>query len=844
MDFRSCPACQASVLEEDVEECPFCGASMSGKPQSGSKPSVAAKPKPAVPPSRPAGKPTASSSPAGTPPSPGKPSPGKPAPAKPAASEKDDPFEVDTSVLRRAIKLAPRPTKTRTLEVTCPMCETSGFMLPADAGKDVHCCNPECLVPIFKTQKPKVETAPVEEPRNRAWVIYTGGLLTLIVAGVAVWFFVLNPPKPEVVDTPEIPQPETPIQELNLTPENRVVQTTEAPPATLKEIRMQSLAAIVDRARQRDHNRSPEYGTQLAAESFANAGELAKAGEQIRRLQSTAAQAPYLQIQPLVDVGWQQLAAGQMKEAQASVATALSKSQNAPRSIRKTLDAITSLAALAIAVDQQADAEALINREQDFGLRGELSALWRAAVDAKTFQIDLEHRAPWHLAMPEPMRLSVIECLVTHQQADKAAALTSTATNAASRAMCQAAWAGRLTQQDPERALDRVTTGLKAMQATPATQAQIWASVAFSAIQAKRPDLAEAALKQALEAAASINAPKAIPVPTLRQIHNSDGKAYAGLPDPTPAQANAQAFAAIALAQLESGQTEAAWTSFQQAVQQTQGMAPSATLTQELLTACETREASLRAQLNDALNLGNNQQRIGTEFARYRRQCGKLHAVALQRLDLQTAFLQAAIEAGLTEQSWSLIQERLHSNNPQTQEPYLETPLPGLLISLAEAENKPELARKIQDEATEKRIEVDPLDQLYARASIALAAGNLPQSSDLIKHAYRAQVGKKQPDRIDEISLRLCARAQSASTPDAVVTYIKNLADVVMQEEALLQLAGYSMQHGTAPELWKQTTQLRDLEALDRVSLFRGFVAGYTPEPVAPLPVPEAPMKK
>ncbi|REJ79800.1 MAG: hypothetical protein DWQ29_14580, partial [Planctomycetota bacterium] len=40
MDFRTCPACQASVLEDDVDDCPFCGASMTGKPSA--KPAAAA----------------------------------------------------------------------------------------------------------------------------------------------------------------------------------------------------------------------------------------------------------------------------------------------------------------------------------------------------------------------------------------------------------------------------------------------------------------------------------------------------------------------------------------------------------------------------------------------------------------------------------------------------------------------------------------------------------------------------------------------------------------------------------------------------------------------------------
>src|SRR5262249_55066482 len=33
-DLPSCPSCGQSVLDDDVDECPFCGASMSGRPSS------------------------------------------------------------------------------------------------------------------------------------------------------------------------------------------------------------------------------------------------------------------------------------------------------------------------------------------------------------------------------------------------------------------------------------------------------------------------------------------------------------------------------------------------------------------------------------------------------------------------------------------------------------------------------------------------------------------------------------------------------------------------------------------------------------------------------------------
>ena len=38
MDLRFCPACNQSVLDDDATDCPFCGASMSGKPGAAAPP--------------------------------------------------------------------------------------------------------------------------------------------------------------------------------------------------------------------------------------------------------------------------------------------------------------------------------------------------------------------------------------------------------------------------------------------------------------------------------------------------------------------------------------------------------------------------------------------------------------------------------------------------------------------------------------------------------------------------------------------------------------------------------------------------------------------------------------
>ena len=47
--------------------------------------------------------------------------------------------------------MSPKAGKGRTIEVKCPMCDTAGFITDKQAGRDVKCCNPECMMPVFKT---------------------------------------------------------------------------------------------------------------------------------------------------------------------------------------------------------------------------------------------------------------------------------------------------------------------------------------------------------------------------------------------------------------------------------------------------------------------------------------------------------------------------------------------------------------------------------------------------------------------------------------------------------------------------------------------------------------------
>lgn len=838
MDFRSCPSCKASVLEDDVDECPFCGASMSGKPS----PATAGKPAaPAKPGAKPAAGAPQKSSSASVPTAgarPTAPGAGRPGAKPPAGSgnaagsgnkgkaDSDDPFDVDTSAMRRAIKLAPKPVKGRTLEVVCPMCETPGYLLPTDAGKDVQCCNPSCMVPVFKTKKPKVEEAPKAESKGNKTLILAGIGAAVLIGGVAVWLVTSGPEDPGLVVTPIAPVVEEK-DKTDLVPSNQIHVQTEKPLLTLAEVKKQSLDSIVDRARQRDKNRQIEYGVQQAAISFAISGDLKRAQEQIKRLQQANQGIAYLQILPLTEVGWLQLRTGKKAEAAATAKEALALTKSLPKSVRKSHDSAMALAALLVATEQVDDAQSVIDQGHDDTIRGSLSLFWRMAVHGRTFDVDLESQLPWHVGVAEPMRMGVVEELVVRKFADQALAFAGVTKDSASQAACRAAWAGRLVlTQSAAAAVPTVTAAIEAGKFDAATQTQVWSAVAGAAHVLKDSATAKASLEKAVAAMGSVEAPTSMKTPGRKEIYDSDGKPNLGLPDSAPSRSAAQAASSVAIVQLHLGQKDAALEMVRKGLDFYRGMTPGPVATKNLVDECHKQENLVRADLAKVLGIPNTTDRVRIAFNRYRQQCGRLNDLATKRLDLQVVLLRYFAEAGLLEQVWTIAQERGAVSDVSLQEPYLTTQLPGFLLALSEAAGQSTLSANLKAAFPGNGLVPDNLDLIYATTAAQIAAGQLVPASNILERAFRSNVSKRFPDHLDAIALRMGGRVQKVHSAADSIAFIQRLFDQLIQEDLFLLLAGDAANRDKAGELWRLTLGSRDLDALEFVALYRGFVEG------------------
>src|SRR5690606_7779671 len=108
---------------------------------------------------------------------------------------------------------------------------------------------------------------------------------------------------------------------------------------------------------------------------------------------------------------------------------------------------------------------------------------------------------------------------------------------------------------------------------------------------------AEAALVQALESFATITKPSTVEAPTMKQIHDSEGRPNAGLPDVSPLQSAAAAAVQLARLQASLDQQQAGWQTLLQAWDFTAGMAPDLTSISTLVDEFDKQKSRAEAKL-------------------------------------------------------------------------------------------------------------------------------------------------------------------------------------------------------------------------------------------------------
>jgi hypothetical protein len=711
MELPSCPSCKQSVLDDEAEDCPFCGAPLKkgatvaggaakanpARPPASSKPTAPSKPTPSRPtaPSKPAA-PPASSRPASTskpanpqrpsaPSSPSKPpaaAPGKKSPedaARDAANEElADSLKVDSTAGLDVPVASRQRSQSRPYKVRCPMCDTVGYVPRSAAGKDVRCANRECMVPVFTAPRPEKkqeEEKPKKKPITRTQIMMVVGALAAI--GIAVWFFFQNqPPEATKNKDPDLSgQTGTQLPPAQKTDGDAAKPAPEKPLVVAEE-QGAALAFMAKASREKSHNRSRPLCQRLTAHTAAECGDLVMAQTFLDELKRAESGLAFYRVAPLTSIASRQLKAGDREAAGKALDDAVTTAADLPSLGAFTVDSVAWLAAALTAAGRDKDALALVGKFPATGPDGRLGAAEARAEAWNSYDIETADRERPLYDVASLQLPLIVEIAVARGLSAEALRLVQSITDESLRAECEVAWlvaVERAKVSPGATSPAGVDTAAVLAKLKPAAQARCHAQIArLRAHNNDRPG-AENELKAALAALGSTKAAEEFTLPSLKGIYNWHAA------DPGPARQDALAFADIAAAQAALGQTEPADQSLATALDCVRSTAPSVAAVAAKVQSASSNRAGLKDDLHTQLKLRETQ--VEAAFEQYRGNLRKLGQAADARALLELEILDTALAWADPSAVWKLIGTRATTNAVDRKELLLITPLPWQLMA-------------------------------------------------------------------------------------------------------------------------------------------------------------------
>jgi hypothetical protein len=684
MDFATCPSCQQSVLDDDADICPFCGASMKAKP--GAKPPAKPGAKPgassAVPASSAGGATSAGAvgsagatgSAAGKPAGAGGKAVG-PAGRKPVGAAKvSDELPFDADVLQPAdvISATASPSKQRTLAVTCPMCESVGYVPAAAAGKAVRCAKPDCLVPVFTAPAPQAAPPPplVKKPAKNNLVIVAAVTTALMCVGGGVAYVMMGstgPTDPNLGGSLLTPEKIAELKNKKKTAAttdptgsgNDSKAATDDPAATAgstnagQPVNIAALLKLINESAlvTSTQNRSKTYCRRLASEAFAWAGDVQGARSQLASLAKVGPEVPFLRVSGLVELSWAERQKPSGTAAKDAVEQALQYSKRLPTVGRDQLD-VSSRLAMALAKEGRiSEAQTLLSTHLSEGADGEFVATWimyQWSPAGTTFE-ECQQLSPV-LTRTRPQIAAAVQGLAMRGEREAALALGSGWMNLEDQAVSAASLAQGLAWTAPEDlagpALDPLLQKLPA-----AGQAVVWSRAARVLASRQQTQAAQSAVAKAAEQLATLSAPQPFVVPELRPLLR-----LKPIPPETETLA-AIACSELVLAELKlSNDPAAAQRWLDQALAWTRSSGPTAAQVQPLLQEVDSRGLNgMRDELKRRLDLRTDDE-ARQELGTYRRVLADLDRSATNRIDLQRRLLSGLAARQAATLVWTVVE--------------------------------------------------------------------------------------------------------------------------------------------------------------------------------------------
>lgn len=805
---------------------------MSGK----SKPAA---PKPAAasaPAGKPTGRPQGKSSPS-LPAAGGAKKPGAstasatPVPAsRGAKAEKDesaDPFDIDNVAARNVPAVSPKAGKGRTIEVKCPMCDTAGFITDKQAGRDVKCCNPECMMPVFKAPPlARQDEGPAVEKGMFPATMTVAGIAVFGAIAAAVYFFVLKGPeeKPkEIVVAPtHVPTDEEKNRATTqIIPDAQVKIAEEKPPANLSELETTALRLIVEEGRSRDHTRNQAVTKQLAAEGLALRKNASGVRELLASLKSLGGNRGPYEVEPLVKLGWMELKDGKRDAAIATATSALKSAEQLPKVGRETIDAATSLAALLVALDRRDDAAKLI-RDIPSDDRARASAIWMVSRETGTFQVGRVAAMSFLYGNPDVAASSAAFQAALRSGPAAVVPWAKSGTNAAVQDATLAACAAATGWKTPSKGETGVPAGLDAEFAagTPATKIRMLAAVAEMDLLRGDKPAGLVSLSKAEALAAGIMPGTAMPIPGMKEIYNSEGKPFAGLPDPYPLFTTALALGDIADLQMRLDKKEAGWGTLQKGLAVLRSATPSVAAVQAEIDLIDKQPGDVQERLRTTLKLTNDRPKLFLAASRYRKQCEAVLGFAERRQEIAALLLERAAERGALEEVIALVVERQKATG-NDRETYRQLPMAASLLAAAQAAGKSELESSLTNAGD--KLEVPENISGLARAHAALQAGDAATAEENLRRVYNNA-------RLERWLTDVAVMAAVTDKMDSAKAFdfAHRMRDPLVREDALRLLAARSIQQKSWEPIWKLMNDTTSLTHTDRAAILLGFLEAIT----------------
>lgn len=812
MDFQICPSCQQSVLEDDVEVCPFCGASMKGPPVKTAKPTPAAKKSPAL----------------------------TKAPAAKGATKpaENDDILTHSDDVKQAIPASARPTKQRTQAIQCPMCETTGYIPKEAAGKPVKCANPQCLVPVFVAPAPEAPPAPppAPKPQGPGVAVWGGGAVALVLIGGGLAYFFATQTEKTPATSGSMTSEDLALlnsfnEEANKVPgksaagtsdTTTATTTTENPPVNSAAPSGTDVDAILQRMADlslvSQQNRSKPFCRRLTAEAAASAGRLPRALEQLDALKAVGRDVPYFTIPVDCELFWQYRIAKDEAAAAKHAEAVKSAIARLPKFGRTRLQFSGQAAAVLVAAGLTSDAEQLLATQSISDTSGQLAA-WQVQTlstdDQNLYRIH-ENRpiAPWQ----QPQRVAAITTLVLRDAASTARDWVGATSDATAREEAMTAWSVAYARRTVSsgQPFDWESIAALAASSEPAGLVNLYARLGQALASLDQDDLARKALELATRGVAELPPPSEQTMPEVRQVPGYR------LPNRGGIQRQVVAMGEVARLQSQLGDQEGAKNSLQAALAYGRSLAPALPLARERLSQAEQAPpAVLRNQLKAALDLKNDDEaRVAS--VNYRKSLQDIQTAAQERFSTQTRLLEQAIDWGMGTAVLEYISANIESEDASRREPFAGTTLiPALLASFEQAGQSDQVAaiNQLLTRAGQKQVPAasgwtlvwTQMDKDVGAAAQSL--GSIPSSEQ----------------QADAIALVGVSRLVQFGKPDAALAFAAKVSDQALREECYQQIAAQQSKTGNTADL---TTAMEAIpQVTEKLSVAWGLVQGAPGKP-------------